>query len=196
MLEISINKYWKFAIGNTFSERSLGHSNVSPDMKNVANPKTVSHPAYLYNMTILIESTSPISFIESTSHPHLLFNQIKNNKNKYKVSLSNEIPNKEFVLLYSDENIHHPAVRVGQMPSAFTELEYPYSAFITFFPGFDLTFVDNKIKGARIEFIFLVDRSGSMGGNRIEMTKSVLLELMDKLPADSYFNIVSFGSFF
>ena len=110
--------------------------------------------------------------------------------------MSNEIPNKEFVLLYSDENIHRPAVRIGQMPSTFPELEYPYSAFITFFPGFDLTLIDNKIKGARIEFFFLVDRSGSMNGNRMEMTKSALLELMEKLPADSYFNIVSFGSSF
>ena len=80
------------------------------------------------------------------------------------------------------------------MPSSFNELLFPYSAYITFFPGFDLELVNNKIQGARIEFIFLVDRSGSMGGDRIEMTKSVLNELMDKLPLDAYFNIVSFGS--
>jgi len=47
-----------------------------------------------------------------------------------------------------------------------------------------------------MEFIFLVDRSGSMDGDRIEMTKSVLNELLDRIPIDSYFNIVSFGSYY
>jgi hypothetical protein len=32
LLEVSMNQYWKFAIGNTFSSRSLGSTNVSPDM--------------------------------------------------------------------------------------------------------------------------------------------------------------------
>jgi hypothetical protein len=33
-----------------------------------------------------------------------------------------------------------------------------------------------------------------MSGDRIQMTRSVLNELMDKLPSDAYFNIVSFGT--
>jgi uncharacterized protein with von Willebrand factor type A (vWA) domain len=50
------------------------------------------------------------------------------------------------------------------------------------------------MEGARVEFIFLVDRSGSMDGDRMLMTRKVLNELLDHLPSDAYFNIISFGS--
>ena len=49
---------------------------------------------------------------------------------------------------------------------------------------------------ARGEFIFIIDRSGSMNGNRIENLKRALKKFMEVLPVDSYFNIISFGSDF
>jgi hypothetical protein len=51
-----------------------------------------------------------------------------------------------------------------------------------------------EMEGARTEFLFLVDRSGSMDGDRMIMTREVLNELLDHLPGNAYFNIVSFGS--
>ena len=46
----------------------------------------------------------------------------------------------------------------------------------------------------RAEYIFVVDRSGSMGGERIESARKALQEFLANLPDDCFFNIVSFGS--
>lgn len=44
------------------------------------------------------------------------------------------------------------------------------------------------------EFIFIIDRSGSMSGTRIETAKEALHLFVKSIPAGSKFNIVSFGS--
>ncbi|XP_048774197.1 von Willebrand factor A domain-containing protein 5A-like isoform X3 [Ostrea edulis] len=46
------------------------------------------------------------------------------------------------------------------------------------------------------EFVFIVDRSGSMMGTRIEKAKEALLLLLKSLPLNCKFNVVSFGSSF
>ena len=48
----------------------------------------------------------------------------------------------------------------------------------------------------RGEYVFLIDRSGSMSGSSIDMAKSSLTLFLKSLPKDSLFNVVSFGSSF
>ncbi|CAG8752184.1 1154_t:CDS:2, partial [Acaulospora colombiana] len=60
---------------------------------------------------------------------------------------------------------------------------------LTLVPKFDLPPLPSQ------EYIFLVDRSGSMGGGRMNSVKASLQIMLRSLPSrDTTFNIVSFGS--
>lgn len=48
--------------------------------------------------------------------------------------------------------------------------------------------------GAEFYFVFLVDRSGSMGGDRIEKAKEALALFVRSLPIGCRFTVISFGS--
>lgn len=53
---------------------------------------------------------------------------------------------------------------------------------------------ETDIENGKGEYIFLLDRSGSMGGTRIKKAVEALTLFIKSLPQDTYFNVVSFGS--
>ncbi|ESO09061.1 hypothetical protein HELRODRAFT_74072, partial [Helobdella robusta] len=56
--------------------------------------------------------------------------------------------------------------------------------------------LDESAMSSQHEFLFVIDRSGSMDGSRIESAKESLLLFLKSLPPDCYFNIIGFGSTF
>lgn len=115
------------------------------------------------------------------------------------VMSQNCIPNKDFVFLYTTEEFHLPSYVLGRTDVSSTVM----LSFIPKFCTLNVTDayqaeVEHKsfeadIDAARGEYIFLLDRSGSMGGTRITKAVEALTIFLKSLPHDCYFNVVSFG---
>jgi uncharacterized protein with von Willebrand factor type A (vWA) domain len=54
--------------------------------------------------------------------------------------------------------------------------------------------MEGEIDSAKGEYVFLLDRSVSMDGERIKKAKEALILFIKSLPQDTYFNVISFGS--
>ncbi|KAJ3756978.1 von Willebrand factor type A domain-containing protein, partial [Lentinula raphanica] len=93
----------------------------------------------------------------------------------------------DVVLVVCAADLDSPRCFVEQHPSPNHETT---AMALTFVPRFTLP----DIKGG-MEYVFVVDRSGSMQGERIKLVREALIVLLRGLPTyETTFNIISFGS--
>ena len=223
-LDISLNKKLKFVlplvltpkyvpvqstlnllkdfIYNGPTEKNIGEINSMLKEGNIKYIKSDSNLQYYYNVNVHLHSESKIEKIETKMIGQSFISK-KISDNEYDISLDPSelhIPNQDFVLEYqiSEEDLKKPRLLLESHP----KYKNDYCLYYTFNPSKQIINLEKEIANPIDEemkgnFIFLIDRSGSMYGGRIQMAKQSLIYFLKSLQENgSKFNIISFGSKF
>ncbi|KAK7055094.1 von Willebrand factor type A domain-containing protein [Favolaschia claudopus] len=151
-------------------------------------------PTPFLTLAMSVEAIAPIAKIGCSSHsvstelgpdPNLPNFKELPFSNYARVSLSSDSPlDKDFVLTIKSAGLDTPRCVAELHPTHDTA-----ALGLTLVPRFKLPDL------SRQEFVFMVDRSGSMGGQRIAAARKALIIMLRALPhQDSLFQILSFGS--
>uniref|UniRef100_A0A671S7Q7 VWFA domain-containing protein n=1 Tax=Sinocyclocheilus anshuiensis TaxID=1608454 RepID=A0A671S7Q7_9TELE len=156
-------------------------------------------------LSVHVSSPKPISKLESncTLDPQVFFHS---DRTQATVDLSpGHMFDKDFELFVFYQDTHQPSaiVEAGVTTALPGSLMRDPVVMMSLYPEFPEEVMSSL--ASRGEFIFLIDRSGSMGSMmhhekgaqiRIESAKDTLLLLLKSLPMGCYFNIYGFGSRF
>ena len=136
---------------------------------------------------------------------------IQTNLNLYSGKINAPTFYSSFSIIYRTENINKPILYSQYNPelkeTAFSinyvyasknlkEIPYPDKPDEDNTISYTSKYEDNIANETPGLFVFLIDQSGSMSGKSIELVKQALLLFIQSLPANSYFQLIGFGSSF
>lgn len=147
--------------------------------------KYTSHPVEKVSVNVTIQSQAPIKNIYSPTHS-IEISRPGNMQASAKFTSTNEIPTSDFRLLYD----------VGDGPVAASVLSYRPEGSED---GYFMLLVSPEIKKAAAELpkknvVFVVDRSGSMSGKKIDQAKAALKFVLNNLHEGDLFNVVAYDT--
>lgn len=207
-LSIVRNRFYEFifrAALESPQQKKKGKRGASEPLTISNYPIIKPEEGHVWNIEVNVKCRSPITYIDCTSHKTTL----RKTLNPCESSLilvptkDENVFNKNFRMLLSFSKINVPTYRLAKN-------EERYYIKLDFLPRYIEEDFDDAIRAATQcvtfnpeditvlaatgEFIFLIDRSGSMSGKPMQMAKQALLFALKSLPPNSFFNIYSFGS--
>ena len=131
------------------------------------------------------------SFVESNTHKISYSKESNGEIVRIKEGLGEQHKDIEILMKPSFTNLplistHGP---VATPPNRSHRYMSSHACMLTFIPK-----LNSESTSSPSEFIFIIDRSGSMSGSRIKHAKSTLELLLQSLTIGCYFNIIGFGS--
>ncbi|KIM20227.1 hypothetical protein M408DRAFT_30544 [Serendipita vermifera MAFF 305830] len=150
-----------------------------------------------FELTVAVQMSKTVTSISSPSHPIGLTLGCAEKEltgdyepSKVFVRLGNSaFLDKDIVIVISAQGLDAPRCTVERWLASEGAEETTDAYALTLVPKFDLPPLPSQ------EYIFLVDRSGSMDGGRMEAVKTSLQIMLKSLPSkNTTFNIISFGS--
>ena len=123
--------------------------------------------------------------VEVTSSSHALVTEMTRNSDKFEATAkfdgTNSDMDRDLVVLIESTEPNDPKVILEKGSDG------SLVAMLTFVPSFEL-------RKQAAECIFLIDCSGSMGGDSIRIAREALGVFIHSLPVDAHFNVICFGS--
>ncbi|HEY7698438.1 MAG TPA: VIT and VWA domain-containing protein [Vicinamibacteria bacterium] len=142
------------------------------------NPPVAWEVPYGLELTVRLEMASSIRGLESPSHPLAI--EIDGASATVRLSDRRAALDSDFVLLVRLQEPHEPRAWLEEKNGEAV-------AMVAFQPRFES-------REAASEVIFVVDRSGSMGGSSIAEARNALQLCLRSLREGSWFNVFGFGS--
>ncbi len=140
-----------------------------------------------YEFNLVINEAPGIEEVTSPSHEI----RVENAGENINVSLA-EDKQTDIVILVQPKEAHKPLVIIEPgLSNGENDFQKNAVIMVSFFPEFK---GDASCLQAACEFVFVVDRSGSMDGSYIKDAAQTLLLFLKSIPEGCYFNVIGFGS--
>jgi hypothetical protein len=176
----------RFTLPTTVSPRyapEADRKGVGQSPADALNPPVALQVPYGLDLTVTLEMPCAIRGVESPTHP--LSFELDGSRGTVRLGERITVLDRDFVLKVKLEKPHAARAWIEHDPRG-------TAALLAFLPRLG----ESASRRRPCEAIFLVDRSGSMGGTSIQEARNALQLCLRSLDAGSRFNVVGFGSTF